>query len=130
METMKAEEEIMIGVAEVEVAIKGSVMTTTIDLKHQEDGVEVEAIQERKSDKCVVVMMMAFSDNKLILTMTIQLKTLLKMIKKLIKTTPILTQKKIIKIKTKEVAEEEVVAIEDVAAEEHGVGIMTIKIKH
>ena len=120
----------MIGVAEVEVAIKGSVMTITIDLKHQEDGEEVEAILERKSDKYGVVMMMAFSDNKLILTMTIQLKTLSKMIKKLIKTTPILTQKKIIKIKTKEVAEEEAVAIEGVVAGEPGVGIMTIKIKH
>ena len=127
---MKAEEEIMIGVAEEEVAIKGSVMTIMIDLKHQEDVVEVEAILERKSDKYGVVMMMAFSDNKLILTMTIQLKTLSKMIKKLIKTTPILTQKKIIKIKTKEVAEEEAVAIEGVVAGEHGVGIMTIKIKH
>ena len=127
---MKAEEEIMIEVAEVEVAIKGSVMTIMIDLKHQEDVVEVEAILERKSDKYGVVMMMAFSDNKLILTMTIQLKTLSKMIKKLIKTTPILTQKKIIKIKTKEVAEEEAVAIEGVVAGEPGVGIMTIKIKH
>ena len=119
----------MIGVAEVEVAIKGSVMTITIDLKHQEDGEEVEAILERKSEMCVVVMMMAFNDNKLILTMTIQLKTLSK-IKNMNITVLILTQKNIIKVRTKEVAEEEVVAIEDVAAGEPGVGIMTIKIKH
>lgn len=119
----------MIGVAEVEVAIKGSVMTITIDLKHQEDGEEVEAILERKSEMCVVVMMMAFNDNKLILTMTIQLKTLSK-IKNMNITVLILTQKNIIKVRTKEVAEEEVVATEDVVAGEPGVGIMTIKIKH
>ena len=126
---MKAEEEIMIEVAEVEVGIKGSVMTITIDLKHQEDGEEVEAILERKSEMCVVVMMMAFNDNKLILTMTIQLKTLSK-IKNMNITVLILTQKNIIKVRTKEVAEEEVVATEDVVAGEPGVGIMTIKIKH
>ena len=128
--TMRAEEETMIEVAEVEVAIKESVMTITIDHQHQEDGDEVEAKLERKNEMYGVVMMMATSVSKSILTMTIQLKTLSKMIKKLIKTTPILTQKKIIRTKTKEAVEEEVVATEDVVVGELEVGIMTIKIKH